>query len=374
MTFDVPSTVVVTGHFPPRRGGVQTFAAELLHRLPPQRLVVIAPACPGAAASDAALDFPVVRRGGYLLTRDLARVVRHHRAEVAWIPSVAPIGLLAPGIRAAGVRRVVGSTHGQELGWLRSAPTRGAVRAMAGSLDVLTYLGPRGRCALGGVVEHPDRLYRLAGGVDTEVFHAGCDGAPSRLRYGLGERPLAISVSRLVRRKGQDVLIAAWPRVLAAVPDARLLIVGVGPYRRPLERLARARGVTGSVVFTGGLPTPELVGCLAAADVFVAPCRDDRRGLQTEGLGLATLEASAMGLPVVVGDSGGSADSLLDAETGLLVDARHPAPVAAALIWLLADRERARAIGARGLRWVREHWTWEAGAAGLAGLLSGALP
>ena len=123
---------------------------------------------------------------------------------------------------------------------------------------------------------------------------------------------------------------------------------------------------------TGYLPRPELSTALAGADVFVLPCRDDRGGLQTEGLGLAILEASAAGLPVVVGRSGGTGDAVRDGRTGLLVRAEDPAELSAALVELLLDPDRARAMGRAGRRWVAEAWTWPASVRSLARVLSGA--
>lgn len=366
----IPRTLVLTGHFPPEPGGVQTFTWELVRRLPPDRLSVVTTAQPGAAALDDGLPYSVVRRHAYLLHRDLRAVVERTGATTAWIPAAAPIGLFAPALRRAGIARVVASSHGQELGWLRVGPTRDALRRMARSLDVLTHLSPYTRARLEPVVERQGILRQLAGGVDTAVFTP--DAAPAGDGPGAADGPpTVVSVSRLVRRKGHDVLLRAWPGVLARVPDARLVVVGVGPERERLLRAAGDPALRGSVELPGYLPLAETAARLAAADVFVLPCRDARAGLQTEGLGLAVLEASASGLPVVVGRSGGSVDSVQDRTTGLLVRAEDPGEVAAALVELLRDPDRARAMGRAGRRWVCATWTWERSAARLAAALRG---
>lgn len=365
----LPRTLVVTGHFPPARGGVQTFTWEILRRLPADRFVVVAPQQDGARAFDRTLGFPVIRRSGYWLTRDVRRLVADTSCTTAWIPASAPIGLCAPVLRRAGVERVVASSHGQELGWLRALPTREAYRLMARSFDVLTYLSAFTRSRLVEVVERPEILRQLAGGVDGRVFFPGArhPAVPPR---GAGS-PLVVSVSRLVRRKGHDVLLQAWPEVLHAVPDARLVIVGTGPMLERLRETAAAPAYRGSVRLPGRRPEQEVAAYLAAADVFVMPCRDDRRGLQTEGLGLAVLEASASGAPVVVGRSGGSVDSVVDGVTGTLVEAEEPAQVAAAIIDLLVDPVRARLMGDAGCDWVRTTWTWDPPADRLAEFLAG---
>lgn len=367
----VPRTLVVTGHFPPAVGGVQTFTLELLSRLPAEQLVVIAPECVGSREVDAKLDFSVLRRRGSLLLRDVRRIVREHSCEVAWIPAAAPFGLCVPVLRAAGIQHVVASTHGQELGWLRLPVARAALRAVARSVDVLTYLSPFTRGPLMAVVDRPDALQQLAGGVDADVFRPPELelGAPGDARDAGGRT--VITVSRLVRRKGHDTLLQAWPRVLRRVPDARLVVVGAGPMRRRLERAAGRPELRDSVRFLGQLPTRELVARLGASDLFVAPCRDVLGGLMVEGLGLAVLEASSTGLPVVVGRSGGSSDTVVDDRTGLLVRADDSDALAAGIANLLLDQERARRMGKRGRQWVRSNWSWTQSSARLAAMLAG---
>jgi phosphatidylinositol alpha-1,6-mannosyltransferase len=367
----IPRTLVVTGHFPPRSGGVQTFTWELVRRLTPSRVVVVAPQRPGAAEFDAGLDFPVVRRRGYLLFRDLPEIVRRYRLETGWITAFAPFGLYAPFLRRAGLGRVIASSHGQEIGWMRAWPTRIALRRMAWRVDTLTYLSSTTRDQLAPVVGDGTPMRRLAGGVDARRFRP--DEAARRAvryRYGLRDRPVVASVSRLVRRKGQDTLLRAWPQVLAEVPDAALLIVGDGPMRRPLSAIAE-RDFPDSVVVTGPVSADQLPGHYAAADLFVLPCRDDRQGLQSEGLGLSALEAAATGLPVVVGRSGGSPASVEPGRTGLVLDATRPEPLAATVAAVLRHPDLGRRMGAAGRQWVDRYWSWEAAADRLVAVLSG---
>jgi phosphatidylinositol alpha-1,6-mannosyltransferase len=170
-------------------------------------------------------------------------------------------------------------------------------------------------------------------------------------------------------RKGQDVLIRALPAVQTRVPDAALLLVGGGPARGSLQRLASSKGVAGSVVFTGSVSWSALPAYYGAGDVFAMPCRSRMGGLDVEGLGIVFLEAAACGLPVIAGDSGGAPDAVADGATGQLVDGRSVPKVAEAVADLLSDPDRAEAMGARGREWVQREWSWDATAATLRGLL-----
>jgi phosphatidylinositol alpha-1,6-mannosyltransferase len=370
---NIPRTIVMTGHFPPESGGIQTFTWELVRRLPPEQLLVIAPHWDGDREFDAGLPYPVIRRHGYLLFRDLTALVAGHHAEVGWITAMAPFGLYAGLLRRAGVSRMVGSTHGQELGWLRAAPTRHAFSRTAAAVDTLTYLTESTRVRIAPFVGDGIRMMQLAGGVDTARFHPGAGGQEVRRRYGFGTDPVVVTVGRLVRRKGFDVVMRAWPDVRRIVPRARLLVVGDGPMRHALTEWAKDQP-DNSVVIASDVPAhgPHgIAACYDAGTVFLLACRDDRLGLQAEGLGLAVLEASASGLPVVVGRSGGSNESLLDGVTGWLIDAARPEIVAHKLVQVITAGKQPAAMGRAGRAWVRANWTWELAADRLAAALRG---
>ncbi|GAA4580686.1 glycosyltransferase family 4 protein [Planotetraspora phitsanulokensis] len=365
-------TLIVTNDFPPRAGGIQAFVHGLASRRPADSVVVYAPRWRGSDSFDRGQPYEVVRHPGTLMlpTRGVAR----RAAELAGgcdtvvFGAAAPLGVLAPGLRAAGVGRVVMLTHGHEASWARLPVARDVLRRIGRGADVVTYLGDYTRRRLATVIPE-STLVRLAPGVDTTAFHPGGGGAGVRKSLGLGDRPVVVCVSRLVPRKGQDMLIRAWPRVLRAVPDAVLLLVGGGPSRKALERSA-ARVAKGSVVFTGSVPWARLPAHYDAGDVFAMPCRTRLAGLDIEGLGIVYLEASATGLPVVAGASGGAPDAVRHGETGLVVDGTSEAEIAEALTGLLADPDRARAMGERGRAWVEEEWGWDRVAARFAAILT----
>ncbi len=359
---------------------------ELALRRPPDSVIVYC-STPGSrgraawgdpAAFDVSQPFPVIReRVPVLLPTPgvlgrAQRIARLEGCDSVIFGAAAPLGLMAAGLRRAGVGRIVALTHGHETGWSALPGARKAFRRIADQADVVTYLGEytRERLARAMSPAAAARMRRLTPGVDTARFRPEAGGEEIRKRYGLVGRPVVACVSRLVPRKGQDTLVRAWPRVLADVPGAALLIVGDGPYRGRLQAMAREQGVEDSVVITGSVPAEELPAHYAAADVFAMPCRTRNGGLDVEGLGIVYLEASATGLPVVAGASGGAPDAVLDGDTGHVVDGRRPGPTARALIRLLHDPIAAAEMGERGRAWVQREWSWAATSRRLDGLLT----
>ncbi|MGH8776437.1 MAG: glycosyltransferase family 4 protein [Jiangellaceae bacterium] len=376
-------TLVVTNDFPTRQGGIESFVYALADRLPADEVVVYTAAMPGDREFDARLPYPVVRDPASMLlptpavSRRTAEVLRSEGCDAVLFGAAAPLGLLARGLRGAGAGRLVGLTHGHETWWARVPAARRALRRVGEGCDVLTYVSEfcRRRIvpALSG--EAAARMVRLAPGVDTDVFRPGVGGAAIRQRLGIESgRPVLVSVSRFVPRKGQDALIKAMPHVLGSVPDALLLLVGDGPTRRGLERLTRHNGVERSVVFAGAVPWSEAPGWFDVGDVFAMPCRTRLGGLEPEALGIVFLEAQACGHPVLVGDSGGAPETVLHGETGYVVDPFDPAAIASRAVDLLSDLDHVRLMGEKGRAWVEREWSWSESVAILRSLLAGREP
>ncbi|OXS35976.1 glycosyltransferase family 4 protein [Streptomyces sp. XY006] len=367
-------TLIVTNDFPPRPGGIQAFLHNMALRLDPRDLVVYASTwkrsregIEATRAFDAEQPFTVVRDRTTMLlptpgaTRRAVGLLREHGCTSVWFGAAAPLGLMAPALRAAGAERLVATTHGHEAGWAQLPAARQLLRRIGDTTDTITYLGEYTRSRIAGALtpEAAARMVQLPPGVDEKTFHPGSGGEEIRARLGLTDRPVVVCVSRLVRRKGQDTLIRAMPRILAAEPDTVLLIVGGGPYEKDLRRLAHETGVAPSVRFTGSVPWSELPAHYGAGDVFAMPCRTRRGGLDVEGLGIVYLEASATGLPVVAGDSGGAPDAVLDGETGWVVRGGSPEEAADRITTLLGDAGLRRRMGEWGRAWVEEKWRWD---------------
>lgn len=363
----VSRLLVVTNDFPPRPGGIQSFVHGVVSRLPADEVVVLTSRWRGFPEWDAAAPFTVVRHQTSVLLptpgvrRHAVALFREHDCTDVWFGAAAPLGLLAPALRAAGARRILASTHGHEVGWAALPAARSLLRRIASNVDVLTYLGDYTRARLARAVAPNDgRLRRLVPAVDSEVFRPDAGGLERRADLGLADRPVVVCVSRLMPRKGQDVLVRALPQIRRAVPDVALLLVGGGPARARLAKLAAAHRVSDHVVMTGSVGHEQLPEWYGAGDVFAMPCRERLGGLDVEGLGMVFLEAAACGLPVVAGRSGGSVDAVLDGTTGRLVDGTDVHEVATVITGLLADPALAATMGARGRQWVAKEWSWHA--------------
>jgi phosphatidylinositol alpha-1,6-mannosyltransferase len=376
--------LLVTNDFPPRRGGIQSYLENLVDELVAageHTLTVYAPKWKESQAYDrqaAQVGYEVVRHPTTLMVpepavaRRMRRLIEQREIDTVWFGAAAPLALLSPLARDAGASRVIASTHGHEVGWSMLPVARSALRRIGNDVDVVTYVSQYTRGRFASAFGPRAALEHLAPGVDIERFEPNSVArAELRARYGLGNRPVVVCLSRLVPRKGQDMLIRALPAVRERVDGAALVIVGGGPYRETLHRLAREFGVSDHVVFTDGVPSEELAAHHAMADVFAMPCRTRGAGLDVEGLGIVFLEASATGVPVVAGRSGGAPESVRDGETGLVVDGWDVGAVAAAVGDLLANPDRAAEMGRAGRRWVVEEWQWKARGRKLSALLTG---
>lgn len=372
-------TLIVTNDFPPRTGGIESFVLAMAQRMPPGDVVVHTARQRSDRAFDATVAFEVVRDRSPLLVPTpaiaarSAQIARSRSCDRVWFGAAAPLGLMAPTLRRAGVRRTVATTHGHEIWWSAVPGARSLLAAIGERNDVLTYLGEYCRQRISRPLSPAarSRMTQLTPGVDDTVFRPGAGGAGVRERHGLTGRPVVVCVSRMVARKGQDVLVRALPAILERVPGAALLLVGDGPHRAVVERLVAGLGLGADVVLAGRVPWQQTPAYYDAGDVFCMPTRTRLLGLEPEALGICFLEAAATGLPVVAGDSGGAPDAVLDGENGYVVDGRSPGAVAARCTELLLDAQLRSRFGSRGRQWVSESWRWDDLALRLQGLLAG---
>ena len=375
------SVLLITNDFGPRAGGIESFIVGLLERMPKGSCIVYTSSQEGSEDFDRrwlGLGVEVIRDRSKILlptprvARNIKEILHRRRITHIWYGAAMPLGLLDSVLKKQMRKKEVGAiaprsialTHGHEVWWAKIPPFSFALRSVARSLDQIGYLTSYTRDEIVKGIHSSDqnKLRQIAPGIDINRFQPVRDlefERSFRQRYKLEEKRLIISVGRLVHRKGQDRLIEALPRILQEVPEAHVLLVGEGPHRRELDRIAAKNNVASAITFLGRLQLDELPKYLNLAEMFAMPSRDRLAGLEVEGLGIVYLEASSCALPVIVGKSGGAVDALIEGETGLLVDGDNVEEIADACIRLLKEREFAATLGRRGSEWVRGQWSWD---------------
>lgn len=374
---DVVTSLLVTNDFPPKIGGIQSYLWELWRRLPASETTVMTTPYRGAREWDAAQEFRVVRRREKVLlptpglARDVDALGRELGADVIFVDPALPLGLIVPSLHAAPVVVVL---HGAEItvpGRLPTRPLLGRVlRSAAGVLAAGGYPLAEATHAAGGAL--PGLV--VPPGIDVARFRPAADAddrASARAALGLeADARIVLGASRLVPRKGFDVLIAAMAQLAA---DVHLVLVGGGRDRRRLERLVERRSLGPRVHFLGRVSDEELPLAHRAADVFAMLCRDRWGGLEAEGFGIVFLEAGASGLACVAGRSGGSHEAVLDGETGYIVDPTDVDAVAVRLRELLDDSELRSRMGSAARARAEAAWSYDRRVEPLARLAAGDL-
>ncbi len=371
MELAVSSPVLfVTNDFGPRAGGIETFVIGLIERRPFGQTIVYTSAQTSSEEYDRAwkseFGVTVIRDRAKILlptprvARNLSRIIKESNIQVAAFGAAAPLGLLSPSIKRAGVQKTVALTHGHEVWWAKVFPFNRALRKIGTSVDSLTYLGDFTQRAISKSLskESAQKLVKIAPGIDVDHFIPQ-DSSQLRRDLRLENKRVIVSVGRLVHRKGQDHLIQSMPEILKSVPNAHILMVGQGPYLSHLKKLVQDLNLVDHVSFIGRIQFAQLPQYICAGDIFVMPSRSRFFGLEVEGLGIVYLEASACGLPVIAGSSGGAPDAVLDGITGIVVDGENNQEIASAAIKLLLDIDGAKAMGLAGREWIIENWRWE---------------
>jgi phosphatidylinositol alpha-1,6-mannosyltransferase len=377
----VATTLFITNDFGPRAGGIETFVHGLIERLPTGSVIVYTSAQPQTVDFDAKWlkDFgvEVVRDRSKILLptprviRACQKLISDRKLTKVAFGAAAPLGMMARAMRQVGAQKIVALTHGHEVWWSKVPPFKFALRWISKNIDVITYLGNFTKSEISNALSKNEvnKLIQIAPGIDIEHF-VPTDSSKLRAELGLTDKSVIISVGRLVHRKGQDKLIASLPAIKAEVPNVHLVLVGVGPHQAYLEKLAVKLQVTDCVTFIGRINYAELPKYICVGDIFAMPSRSRFFGLEVEGLGIVYLEASACGLPVVGGISGGAPDAVLVGETGMVVDGTNTFEIAEACIELLNNPELCALMGASGRAWIIENWRWEIWASKYAALLA----
>lgn len=341
----------VTNDFPPKTGGIESYLVALCSGFPSGDVVVIAPAREGHEEIDAALPYEVVRIGGRYIRagggsrQAVVEAVKRYEVDAVHFLNALPLGRIARHVRAATDKPVTVFAHGSEvLARARFPLLRRSLRRVLTSADLVFAVSRFTQDAVARITRDKARTAVLHPAVDVERFSLAVSGARVREAHRLGSRFTVLFVSRLVKRKGAEILIRSLPRI----PKAHVLVVGSGPEAANLRRVAEDVDVADRVQFVGRVPDEMLPEYYAAADVFCMPCTDRYGGLDTEGFGIVYIEAAASGIPSVAGSCGGSVEAVVDGETGIVLPDPTPATVAEALARLGRSGSLRARMGAAG--------------------------
>lgn len=377
-------TLFITNDFPPRPGGIQTFVYEIVRRFDPTSVTVLTSDWTGAPTFDAQQPYEVVRSKQKVLlptpeTLKLARkIIISKKVTRVVFGAAAPLGLLANQLRELGVEKIIAFTHGHEAGWAKTPVTKQLLRKIGNDVDVLTYLTEytKQEISKGLSAQAVLNMRQLLPAVDAQLFNPNnkAQGNELRKQAGFANRPVLVSVSRLMARKGHDLLIQAMPELKKQIPNLGLIIVGDGSYRDHLTKLTAKLDLQADIYFTGKVPYADLPAWYTAGDVFAMPCRTRVAGWDVEGLGIVYLEASASGLAVVAGDSGGAPEAVAQGKSGYVVSGSDEKELISRILELFENEKLRTEMGQYGRNWVVENWTWEKSVHRLTQLLAGIDP
>ena len=360
----------VTNDFGPRAGGIETFIIGLIERRAFASTIVYT----SKQANSKEYDQMWEKKYGVKVIRDSSRIllptprvarrisalIKAEGISVAAFGAAAPLGLLAHSMKRSGIVRIVALTHGHEVWWAKVFPFNLLLRRIGTGVDSLTYLGEYTRQMISRPLTQSAKsaMIKIAPGIDTDHFSPR-NSANLRQSLQLSQKKVIVCVARLVHRKGQDKLIDAMPSILESISNAHLLIVGQGPYQKKLVKRVKKLGLKESVTFVGRINYEKLPEYICVGDLFAMPSRSRFGGLEVEGLGIAYLEASACGLPVIAGSSGGAPDAVVDGKSGEVVNGTDITAIAKTVIKFFRDPEGSRQMGQFGRNWVVEKWRWE---------------
>ncbi len=374
--------------FPPMGGGIARWMGELAKRYPPGRLIVSTGQFGGGNLGDqqfvSCIDRLPIRSSRLRSLPGVVRwshradaLARKHRAEFVWCGNLKPAAYPAKWVKTrVGVPYGV-LLHGGDLLTLRHQVNRSYTKnrvacSLLDSAALLVcnsgYTAALCRSILGDLrlTALQDRVYTVPLGADRDVFRPGLDPSEVRRRYGLAGRRWLLSVARLTRHKGIDTGIRVLAQLASEYPDLGYAVVGTGDDLPELESLGRVLGVADRIKFLGQVPEADLPEVYNSAEIYLGLSRIMPE--RVEGFGISLAEASASGLPVVAGSSGGIPETVEDGVSGRLVSAEQVNDVSVAVRSLLNDRALASRLGAKGRERIERYYNWDRVAAELAQL------
>jgi phosphatidylinositol alpha-1,6-mannosyltransferase len=369
-------TLLLSEIFPPEHGGSGRWLWEIYSRLPRDRFVIAAGQHDGAAAFDTTHELDVRRlpltmndwgirswqslRSYWGLYRKLRRIIRQENVTAIHCGRCLPEGWLAylfkkllniPYVCYIHGEDVTSAATSRELSWMLRGILAQSDTLIANSENTARLLRENWPVSENQVqVLHP--------GVDTTRFAPAARDEAVRNRFDWNHRTVVLTVGRLQKRKGHDMMIRALPAIREAVPDVLFAIVGDGAERLALEQLARDEQVESHVQFLGEVSDEDMIRGYQQCDLFALPNR--QVGQDIEGFGMVLLEAQSCGRPVLAGASGGTRETMIPGETGIVTPCENPDQVAEAVTPLLLAPDELQKMGEAARPWAVNNFDWTA--------------
>jgi phosphatidylinositol alpha-1,6-mannosyltransferase len=380
----VPKTFLLTDEFPPIQTGVARMMGEIARRYPRGELLVStgqhrdsqdADTRYGGAGGAIIDRLPLPSRtlktlpGLLFWSRRVATLARQHKPRFAWCDSIRPCAYPAKWVHERVKVKYGVLVHGGDLlkelhAIHHSALARKTAKALLGSAEAVVansqWTREQAQTVLRELGLDPlaEQVKLVPLGTDPEQFKPGLDVREVRARYRMNGEPWVITVARLEPYKGIDTAMKAVAECRRGGLAVNYMVVGAGKKKKTYVKLAQELDIADAVRFVGNVPDPDLPLLLNAASAYIGVSRR-ADGTRVEGFGVALAEASACGLPVIAGQSGGLAEAVRDGETGLVVDPDDAGAVAAAVKRLLEDQLLARRLGQGGRKAIETHYNWD---------------
>ena len=376
--------LVLSELFLPTKGGTAVWAAEVYRRLGGKEIHIVTADVPGAAEVDAVhpntLHRLNLKRVPWLKPESLAMYAKYffksltlaltHRFDAIHAFRALPEGFVAWAVARLTFRPVVIYAHGEELTTWGKGGKYKAMRFALRHADTVIANSEFTRQELLNMGVLAKRIVLINPGVDVERFRPGlpCDDLKQQIGLSAGEK-LILSVGRLSRRKGFDMVVRSMPQLVSQGISVRYALIGIGEDHDYLTNLARELSVSDRVHLLGHVSQDDLPRWYNACDVFAMPNREIEG--DTEGFGMVFIEAAACGKPALAGNAGGAGSAVVQGETGVLVDGREDGQVAESLRRILAENVLAQRLGQQGFLRIQERFSWEKVADGTRDIMDG---
>ncbi|NQY86761.1 MAG: glycosyltransferase family 4 protein [Colwellia sp.] len=368
-------TLLISEIFPPINGGSGRWFWELYNRLPRNEYLIAAGTTENDKAFDKTHDLNIQRinltspswgiksltglKFYWRVFNNLRKLIKQHKITTIHCGRCLPEGFIGYIFKKVFNIPYVCYIHGEdveaaatsrELSWIVLKVLSNASRLICNSQNTANLI-------LNNWQANPDKTEILNPGCDTERFIPAEKNDDVKESLGWKNNRVILTVGRLQKRKGQDMLIKALPEIKKSIPNVLYAIIGDGAEKQELEALIQKLSLQDNVMFMTENSDEKMILAYQQCDVFTLPNRTYKQDI--EGFGMVLVEAQACEKPVVAGDSGGTAETMIIGETGFIIDCTKPEPIAAKLTELLQNPEQCKVMGKKAREHVKKSLDWK---------------